>query len=529
MQDWHPEHANRDPELLLPQERTRIDRNANTNNRSLTMSHKHIRNVLAAVALASLFLCESAANGQLFRNGGGRNESRQGQVGQSRSQPYPGVPDELPPPAPDTSSVVPAAHLAEGTNMLPQVKTKLKPNEITLVPKPLGDTEIEKITEHMDEHVESVVTELRTALAEAFVDPSELLASLTKAGADADAQSRLLQAVKQGDPVFTQILWTQITKDADGGKQLYERVENQQRFEKMADKALSDSLTTTELRSVRMRLLKRKLSSEQAAAAQASFKQLEDLVKIRTALQSKPAVAGGLPSPSVTEKSLVILCPNLARSTLWSLGNGYMAVGTGGQGHFAMENCSPLEALQWPFGDETSLAEVATAAPQAGVLLLNPDSTESAITYTISGHNYTMQPGHTQSLPADRAWVIEFDRGGSWGKQRYTLSNGSYNFLPSEKGWELIAKKYQCTIDNSANPNPFHCLINGKPVTIEPLGSKLCQGTYPIVVQFDRGNGASKQIQLTEGNCRPAINRADSGWDLFPVEAGSEIGVATSQ
>jgi hypothetical protein len=74
------------------------------------------------------------------------------------------------------------------------------------------------------------------------------------------------------------------------------------------------------------------------------------------------------------------------------------------------------------------------------VVLLNPTRNGGPVNYTLNETRCTMAAGFHQKLPGERAWIIEFDRGGSFGTARYSLTPGKYAFAVSERGWELFRR-----------------------------------------------------------------------------------------
>ena len=74
------------------------------------------------------------------------------------------------------------------------------------------------------------------------------------------------------------------------------------------------------------------------------------------------------------------------------------------------------------------------------VKIVNPSSNTNTLNYILNGKSYTIQPGQSQPLAAGQTWVVEFDRGGTFGNGRYTLSGGTYTFTPTAQGWELYRK-----------------------------------------------------------------------------------------
>jgi len=96
--------------------------------------------------------------------------------------------------------------------------------------------------------------------------------------------------------------------------------------------------------------------------------------------------------------------------------------------------------------------------PHWGDCRTQPSSIRSkaaALSYTLNGTVYTIQPGYTQTLQEDRAWAIEFNRGPNQGQARYGLQTGAYSFGANGSGWELFNRPVETTSQNSpANPPP---------------------------------------------------------------------------
>lgn len=72
-----------------------------------------------------------------------------------------------------------------------------------------------------------------------------------------------------------------------------------------------------------------------------------------------------------------------------------------------------------------------------GVVLLNPKRNGGSVNYTLNDVRFSMAPGYEQKLPGGRSWIIEFDRGGSFGTARYGLTPGTYAFAVTERGWAV--------------------------------------------------------------------------------------------
>lgn len=85
-------------------------------------------------------------------------------------------------------------------------------------------------------------------------------------------------------------------------------------------------------------------------------------------------------------------------------------------------------------------------APAPGVLpwalpsvtIVNPRQTGTAVNYVVDGATYRTESGELQNLATGPSSTILYDRGGTFGVQRYALSAGVYEFRPSETGWALV-------------------------------------------------------------------------------------------
>ena len=72
------------------------------------------------------------------------------------------------------------------------------------------------------------------------------------------------------------------------------------------------------------------------------------------------------------------------------------------------------------------------------IKITNPLTSRTALSYTLNGTVYTIQPGYSQEFVEDRDWVIDFSRGPSLGEARYGLHGGNYMFRATGNGWELF-------------------------------------------------------------------------------------------
>jgi hypothetical protein len=80
--------------------------------------------------------------------------------------------------------------------------------------------------------------------------------------------------------------------------------------------------------------------------------------------------------------------------------------------------------------------------------LLNPVRTGTSLTYTLGEGQYVLNAGETATYD-EGTQVIAFDRGGSNGQARYTLTPGTnYQFVSTDHGWDL----HSVTVDAGNEP-----------------------------------------------------------------------------
>ncbi len=73
------------------------------------------------------------------------------------------------------------------------------------------------------------------------------------------------------------------------------------------------------------------------------------------------------------------------------------------------------------------------------IKITNPATNRAALSYSLNGMVYTIQPGFSQEFAEDRDWVIDFSRGPNLGAGRYSLHTGLYSFGAGGNGWELFS------------------------------------------------------------------------------------------
>jgi hypothetical protein len=73
-----------------------------------------------------------------------------------------------------------------------------------------------------------------------------------------------------------------------------------------------------------------------------------------------------------------------------------------------------------------------------GISIRNPVETNTAVTFVVdSRRENELSPGESHSLSEKSSYVIEFDRGGEFGTARHVVNEGSYEFVATDRGWDL--------------------------------------------------------------------------------------------
>lgn len=456
-------------------------------------------------------------NNSDYYDGGGYYQPNYNYNQQYYSQPRSVARPTAPPP--------PAPPVVEKKEIVPVTP---KANMISLKGRSITAGEMQSAKTYFAGQLQQMTSDLEQELRDSGVDQAQLIAELTAKQIPADAQLQILQAVRNGDAAQTQILWTSTVKDVNGASDLYRKVAIGQLVKDLRARADSSSLAAGDLREARNELSKSALDASKRQAAMSILDVMENMLKIQsavtTAVPGTGTDAAALPAGSVP----IIMNPKLPAGNAVSLGNGYVMVGTGGVGALELTSGSVAQMMGMPVASGSPAPANDSQMALDGVVLINPPNSGTTVHYKLKDKDYTMDPGFSQVLSGD-SWLVDFHRGGSFGRKSYTVSSGAYAFTPTGQGWELYAKTFKVTIDNSDNPNEFHYAAQNEHTSVGPRQTKTHQSKYPIYLRFDRGNGnATKQVKVQEGTLKVAINPSDGLWDLYsPESSGGASGTGS--
>lgn len=156
------------------------------------------------------------------------------------------------------------------------------------------------------------------------------------------------------------------------------------------------------------------------------------------------------------------------------------------------------------------------------VLIENPADNKANLRYRIDGRNVTLLAGERQSFAGDAEYLIEFARGSSGERARYSVNKpGIYAFTSDKEGWKLVARKIGMKVANPQHSTTLTYLVDGEPEVLEPGGTAVHTSTQPMLLVFDQGEGmgAKRKLVYQTSMFHFAIDPETGYWDLYQGEA----------
>jgi hypothetical protein len=390
-------------------------------------------------------------------------------------------------------------------------------NEV-IRPIPLTESRLEAAKVSVDREIRDQVEDFRADVRHFFPDKLEALSGT--ASWTAEDRAALSKALKSGDSEAIYAAWLEAEPDNTAGAERVAReAEVQRAFNRLAQEAEEGAVSLDHIDDLRAALDKLSDVVPDAADLIQDFDQLATWVQIQSILdEAEPDRGAARHLP--TGRTKIIHNPHLAFGRAVVLNDETVMVGSRGRHGVEITRGNAAAALGLPTSSEDPVPDAEGAPMTSGTMLISPKRNGSTVKYVLDGQEYTMRPGSSQRLPANRRWVIEFDRGGREGQSQYTLSKGTYYFEPTDHGWELYRERFDVTIDNSRNPKDFHFMFAGEPQVVKAGRTRDVSSRYPIMIEYDRGNGIEmvRKALNFAGNVEVAINAEDNLWDLFPEE-----------
>ena len=272
---------------------------------------------------------------------------------------------------------------------------------------------------------------------------------------------------------------------------------------------------------------------------------IQTLSEVQQVASLFPSGGGTLPLPAGLVD--VITAPFLPADQTYVLPSGAILDGTGGAvdpsnaagaGGIAMGQGTLAESLGLPPGaGEPVPSSIADSKDRitSGLLIMNPASNAMDIAYVVNNASQSSQAGSNRLFPGTGTAVAQFNRGPGFGDAKYSLTEGSYFFASTNKGWELYNRTFSVTIDNAENRTAFEYVIDNKPATLPSGKSQTHTSKYPMLIRFDQGGGtqpAQKQIDdptIAKLVLRVAVNTDTNLWDLYPAKNFDSVPMPVSE
>jgi hypothetical protein len=404
-------------------------------------------------------------------------------------------------------------------NVVEPGKSVTDANKITQ-PIPLNAVERESALAGIDTHIGDEAVELKNKLKNVLPDE---LAVLTKTvGWAPEKQSAFVTAFRAGDPAAIYTAWTQGNPQDTAGAEIVSRQAAVRRaFSHLEDSIRAKTSIIQDLADLEASLGKVAASTPGAPEVVATLSTLKTWAEVRKLVDAV------VPDNGRTAKLPIGKVPLIYDSSLpvgkaIVLGQNAVMIGNQGKGPISIRSGIAAEALGMPIVTGQPVADVQGDTVTSGVLLINAPNTNATITYNVNGNRYVMEPGMTQKLPDTApSWTIEYDRGGQFGAASYTVTQGTYFFTPTDKGWQLYKQRFDVALDNSQSNQEFNFLLNDEKMVVPANGAKTISSIYPMVIRYDRGNGTELAAKLLNfnGTVQIGVNVADNRWDVFPTTA----------
>lgn len=390
-------------------------------------------------------------------------------------------------------------------------------NKIT-TPLPLSAVEKESAMKAIDKKITDASADMHMKIKALMPDELAVLTKTT--GWKAEDQQGLLTALRAGDPAAVYEAWTKAAPTDTAGAEIVAR---QTEVKKTITRLVQD--TEKNMAGVRQDVIDLDTALGKISATTSgvndlmpSVKHLKTLADARQFVETA-AIGTGNVAKIPTGKISLIYDPGLETGTAVVLSKDAMLIGNEGHPPLRIDTGNAAEALGMPIVSTAALPDAEGEPMLDGVMLVNPKSTQVTINYNLNGNHYIMEPGMAQRLPSAEKWILEYDRGASFGPATYELKPGTYHFTPSDQGIQTFQQRYDVVLDNTLSKQEFAFIYNGENMVVPANGTKSLTSMYPMVIRYDRGNGAAFAVKTINfaGNVQVGVNAADNMWDLFPT------------
>ncbi|HUG66320.1 MAG TPA: hypothetical protein VMM76_01135 [Pirellulaceae bacterium] len=424
-------------------------------------------------------------------------------------------------------------------NVIPQTPTlppaAINPhaNAIDLCGRPITPEEMERAKKFFEERLLELIDRLAQRIPTAECDENAVLQLMTRHGVPGNVQIQIFDCLKAGDWETAEQLWRKALPKCEVPFRSCPAHEYVQRF-RIAIRQRRPA--GGELKQLISCLPAGILQENSCCSANNLVAQLQEEAGISDAIAAVPSTPvvpvnfqrssgksqqfglAGQASPLPTGVVNIVYHPKLPDGATVVVNSKLVMIGTGGRGAFRMETGYVAEALGQHIETAAPVPAREAELVRSGILLLNP--TGATINFLVDNRELSLAAGFQQTLNTDRSVTVSFDTG-TRRTARYTLSPGTYRFKIADGALDLMRGEFQVSIDNRENATPFQYIVQGEHATAEPGEMNTHPSDYPIVIRYDRGNGAETKQLLCEqkdGTLYAAVNAVDHLWDLFDAD-----------
>ena len=377
------------------------------------------------------------------------------------------------------------------------------------------------IDRNISHQIENLAEKLKAIL------PDELALLTKTTGWKIEDQQALVGALRDGDRTAVYEAWVKGNPQDTSGAELAARQTDVKRLMTRLTQDAEKNKSAMKQNVAEFDAALGKIAGSTPAVSDLAIpvKTLKTWVEARKLIETASPGKGSIAKLPIGSDVTMIFDPTLPVGMAIVLSDQAMLVGREGLSALVITTGNAAEALGLPIVTGLPLAEAEGEEMTDGVLIVNPASSRGTINYNLNHIFYSAQAGMQQKLTAlqnGRPWVIEFDRGESFGSAAYTLAQGTYRFTATDSGWELFRQRYEIVLDNSQSDQEFNFIFHGEDLIVPAEGARTLVSNYPVVVRFDRGNGSAfvaKSIPINVGTIQIGVNASDNLWDLFPTSA----------